>query len=362
MLDITKSAAESSLIAPSGSPSRPPNSTIGPTVRTLANTSPQKLSTLRRKGAELFPRSAFSSANAFEPDDFEVEGGVSPTMKGVPDSPVKSIWDADDDEFDHWPQHKDLQAAVNTFTIQRGTLRGTARPAMDELSDMEFDDANDAETHDEVMQQFYQRDCSALPPSSPPANMHLLASKAYLATEDPLAQNALPRLCDAVATVLYLTSPKCLADFLDPNIAVFEWRRNGNCLMIRRQGNEVVVGTFHNFGTCYIWTYFVRSEISSSGAWKEVYAGTAQTTTPLSAKGVEFEDFTTEESFEGVEPTDEKYALWLGRMLGRFLLGWSVWDFRSWRKWTVVWEADGVVTDARDYEYEALRAARGDED
>ena len=315
-------------------------------------------------------------------------------------TPVKSIWDADEDEFPHWPERKDLDVAVKNFTIQRGTFKGMGRTAsgthtsvaryviepddndndneplppirgadltqqehedfMLELADMNYGNPNGLDAHDEVMQQFYQRECDTLPISNPAGYPHLLAHTAYLKYEDRLVQIALPRLCDAVATVLYLTSPKCLTDFLNPATEVFEWRRDGNCLLIRRSGNQIIVGTYHNYGTCYVWTYFVRSTISSTGAWNETYAGASQITTPVSARGVDFEDLVAEENEYGVDPTDEKFALYIGRLLGHFLLESNVWDFRGWRRWNVVWEADGVVTDAREYAYEELRVARED--
>lgn len=56
-----------------------------------------------------------------------------------------------------------------------------------------------------------------------------------------------------------------------------------------------------------------------------------------------------------MDPEDEKYALYMGRLLGKFLLEWSVWDFREWRRWNVEWEADGVVVNAREHGYEALK-------
>jgi len=335
---------------------------------------------------------SFRQQSGFVTDDDGINKGST--------SPVKSIWDADEEEFDRWPEQEDLEVAVKNFTIQRGTYHGAARSAsgthtsvaryvigpddedneneplppirgadltqqehedfMLELADMNYGNPNGLDAHDEVMQQFYQPDCNALPVSNPAGYPHLIAHTAYLKDEDRLVQLALPRLCDAVATVLYLTSPKCLTDFLDPNTKVFEWRRDGNCLLIRREGNQIIVGTYHNYGTCYVWTYFVRSSISSTGAWKETYAGASQITTPVSANGVEFEDFVAEENEYGVDPTDEKYALYIGRLLGRFLLESGVWDVRGWRRWNVVWEADGVVTDAREYAYEELRAGRED--
>jgi hypothetical protein len=316
--------------------------------------------------------------------------------------PALSTWDAEDDELDRWPDRQDLANAVKSFSVQCGTFNGTSRSRhviispkphnqtpsaidedlpddiprlrsanlteqehsdlMHELLDKTYGNPDGLDAHDEVLQQFYLCNCPDLPHSHAAGYPHLLDQKSYLADSDPIVQTALPRLADAVVTVLYLTSPACLASFLDPEVRVFEWRCDGNCLMIRRDGTHVVVGTYHNFGTCYVWTYFVQSRISDTGAWKEVYAAAAQVSTPISARGVEFGEMVEGEGVQGVDPRDEKYALHMGRLLGRFLLKWSVWDFRAWRRWSVEWEADGVVVNAREWAYEVMRMAKDEEE
>lgn len=55
----------------------------------LTPTSSPQLSTLRRKAPELFSNSSFSSNNAFEPNDFELEGRVSP-LKLLRNAPVSA--------------------------------------------------------------------------------------------------------------------------------------------------------------------------------------------------------------------------------------------------------------------------------
>jgi hypothetical protein len=79
--------------------------------------------------------------------------------------------------------------------------------------------------------------------------------------------------------------------------------------------------------------------------------------TPVSTNGVEFEKFVEDSNTDGVDPMDEKFALHIGRFLGLFLLKCSVWDFRAWRRWNVEWEANGIVSNARDYSGERLRLA-----
>jgi hypothetical protein len=84
-------------------------------------------------------------------------------------------------------------------------------------------------------------------------------------------------------------------------------------MMIRRKGNRVIVGTFQNYRTRYVWTFFVRSEISITGVWKEGYAGASQVTTPVSSRGIEFDRLDVG-CIQGIDPADEKYALYVGRV------------------------------------------------
>jgi hypothetical protein len=325
------------------------------------------------------------------------QAGKTPGVVGKESTPSKSVWDADDDEFEHWPSKEDLNGVVKSFTLQHGTFKGSlcsdlkaqaATPYlhaeaipegkegervdplpirganltlqehedfMYELADKNCGNPNGPDAHDKVMYQFYQARCKILPVSNPAGHLHLVDSKTYLDDKDKIVKQARPRLVDAVATVLYKTSPKCLADFMDSRIKVFEWRRDGNCVMIHRDGNQVIVGMFHNFGTCYVWSYFVRSTISDTGAWKDVYAGASLVTTLVSQQGVDFENFATEPVEYNVEPEDEKFALYMGRCLAVSLLTWTVWDFRTWRRWIVEWETDGVVTNAMEHSNNEIR-------
>ncbi|KAF1841991.1 uncharacterized protein K460DRAFT_419968 [Cucurbitaria berberidis CBS 394.84] len=388
-----------------------------------------RISTLRRAGADFFAEEGYAS-NPWDPDCDEFSDGIdglssSPTkaIRGNPlrsrrgspikssrksplrpvfDSPpksepntasilspgkgvnchAKSMWDADDDEFDRWPGKETMNRVTKHFMVQRDQLKNTTHVTlprsttyktseeideippicganltlqehddmMHELADMNCGNPYGSDVHDEVMRQFWSRSHASLPTSFPARYPHLLNVNAYKESNDLIIKSAYPRLCDAVVTILQLTTPKCLVDFLDPNVKVFEWRRNGNCLMIRREGNEVIVGTYHNFGTRYVWTYFVRSSISYTGEWTEVYAAATQGSTPVSDTGVQFDKFEAEQNSLGIDSTDAKFALYVGRGLAWFLLKWEVWNYRYWRQYKVEWEVDGVVTNAREYD------------
>jgi hypothetical protein len=165
--------------------------------------------------------------------------------------------------------------------------------------------------------------------------MHLIDEKAYSEDDDKNVRQAHPRLCEAVATVLYRTSPQFLAAFLDLNVKKFEWRRNGNCVMIQRDGDQVNVGSYHNYVTKYVWTYFTHSFISEDGAWTSSYGAVDQLMTSISSIDVGFHLFEEEPSPIGIDPMDDKWARYMGRFLGSFLWDWTVWDYQQWHKWTV---------------------------
>ncbi|KAF2133389.1 hypothetical protein P153DRAFT_393210 [Dothidotthia symphoricarpi CBS 119687] len=298
----------------------------------------------------------------------------------------RSIWDVDEDEFDNWPgQDTMLNNLALKFTLKRDTFKNndsTAHPIvdaigeqvksgilvcganltaqehtdlMDELADRSCGNPHGSDAHDEVMQQFFSSCCKALPASRPARHMHIVDRDAYLNSKDNIVQSAFPRLCDAVATVLHLTNPNCLQDFLNPNVKVFEWRRDGHCLLIRRDGNEVIVGTFLNLATLYRWGFYVRCTISDDGQWTETYAAVTQGTTPVTKDGVRFEQFVAEPGRDDVSPSDPRWALYVGREMAYFLLNRQVWDFRTWFRWKLEWEADGVVSNAKERERDLYR-------
>lgn len=292
-----------------------------------------------------------------------------------------SIWEASEEEFDRWPtatQARDeVDSVRRTATLKRHSFVKREDPDLSvsqqiqqaittpmdgihrsvdeqeqlllELGDMDCGNPWGRDAHDDIIALFRSKNYTALPAQAPARHMHVLDAEAYLANPDPVAKAARPRLCDAVATVLAYTNPECLEAFLDPEVEVFEWRRLGNCVMIRREGREVVVGNYYNFGTTYQWGYLVRSTIDAEGAWSETYASTSQGATPVTKDRVLFEEFEADGTgWDDVEPDDEEFALYMGRELSRFLLRWSVWDYGTWWKYRIEWEVDGKVTNARD--------------
>jgi hypothetical protein len=305
---------------------------------------------------------------------------TSPDVTSRDAPPPKSIWDAEDNEFDRWPTaaeaRKELDSIRQNATAKRGTFVRPVEPELDvaekiaeavrtpmgdatrslseeeqtilELEDMDCGNPVGRDLHDSIIMPLRSRDYNALPASAPTRHMHALDAKAYTTSTDPIVVAARPRLCDAVATILAYTSPQCLADFLNPEVKVFEWRRLINCVMIRREGNKVMVGTYYNFGTMYQWGYLVRSTIDIDGAWTETWASVCQGMTPIGKDGVLFEQFKARDADCGVEPDDEEFALYTGRQLADFLLRYEVWNYYKWWRYSIEWETDGKLTRARD--------------
>jgi hypothetical protein len=304
---------------------------------------------------------------------------VSPKLLPRDAPPPKSIWDAEEEEFDRWPTAVEARAELDTVRLNATTKRSTfvkpERPELSvveqiaealetplgatirtldeekqailELEDMDCGNPWGPDSHDRIIAPL-REECSLLPQTAPARHMHVLDAKAYTSSTDPVMKAARPRLCDAVATVLAYTHEECLRDFLNPEIEVFEWRRNNNCVLIRREGRHVMVGNYYNFGTMYQWGFLVRSTIDTNGAWSETWASVSQGTTPLGQEGVLYDQFQADRSDWDVRPDDEEFALYVGRDLAHFLLRWEVWNYHKWWRYQIEWETDGKVTRARD--------------
>jgi hypothetical protein len=235
---------------------------------------------------------------------------------------------------------------------------------------------------DEVMKQVLLQDRSGtFIPSPSPRNMHIIDLEAYFKSDDPLIEHAQPRLCDAVATVLSHTSRKCLEAFLNPAIKEFIYRREldnnkgGLILIVRRFGNVVIAGAYCTFGFYYQWKLYVKSTVSITGQWHEVFAtlkpglmnvndgvpewdtinhdaSELQVDIPKQTSGsprkvqLSPSKKTTEVS-DKLGETNPKFMLYQSRVMAKYLL-WDIW-YKFENLWEVraIWEADGDVGKVR---------------
>jgi hypothetical protein len=130
------------------------------------------------------------------------------------------------------------------------------RDTIAELSDPACGNPVGSDLHDELVAEngLYRNQHPDLLPVFPVGHMHILRWEKYtnLRQQNEVVKYVRPRLCDAIATVLFETSPKCLNDFLDGLFKVFEWRHEFSqsgrqaCVLVRRVGNEVIVSTRSN--------------------------------------------------------------------------------------------------------------------
>ncbi|ORY14280.1 hypothetical protein BCR34DRAFT_237655 [Clohesyomyces aquaticus] len=326
-----------------------------------------------------------------------------------PHKVAASVWDADDDEFDRWPvpeNHKPRtktasedvpsdptnipsgssnnshayaeplilaeryttlrEASIRRAQIGEGldeglglqnlqlddTATDSIHATITELQDPNYSSPFGEDKNDELMKSFFSKKYRSLPPDAPARHMHIVETKDLIESKDPVIQYLRPRLCDGVATVLHETSPKCLDAFLDSRVKIFEWRRDvakatklNMCGIIRRVGNEVLVGTFRNLGFQCRFTYLVRSSICFNGMWTNVYANIGKGMTPRTSAGPMWARFEPSElPPEDLSPTDPLYALYIGRDLARYMFEVDFWDFVDSEGMSLEWEVDGVVT------------------
>ena len=255
---------------------------------------------------------------------------------------------------------------------------------IEELCNTYYYDPN-GDLNDEVMKQLFIKSTHLFPSLTPdsPRNMHIVDLVALFKSEDPLVKHTRPRLCDAVATVLSHTDKACLQAFLDPSVEEFTYRREidnnkgGLMLIIRREGNEVIVGAYVNFGFMLQWKLYVKSLIGPTGQWHEVYATPKPAMMPVD-KGFPKWDTVTPDSPERkierattpeppagsprkllLSPTkkvetledglekDPKFMLFQSRYTAKYLL-WDIWwRFENLCECRASWEADGTTNAAR---------------
>lgn len=273
---------------PQGSPTRSNALTLTPTSKTVGTIrgSPFSKSSASKKGPKKF------SDNIWDPDDDEFPDwpGTYKSTYGSFKSGSAKLSDLDSlpkgsgHERGHrlysHPREGDLKTdddsggEIDTDARDAGPTRAELeireqeriRDTIAELSDPACGKTSRADMHDELMVQhkFFRSQYEALPADLPAAHMHLVIweSFANLRRHDRIVQYVRPRLCDAVATVLFETSPKCLDDFLDGNVRVFEWRHEFSqssrhlCLIVRREDNIVMVCSSISLCSLQIGTAF----------------------------------------------------------------------------------------------------------
>ncbi|KAH4038470.1 hypothetical protein HBI70_056440 [Parastagonospora nodorum] len=284
---------------------------------------------------------------------------------------MSSIWDSEDDEWmDAGNVAATFKASYN-IPAPRGwgdTIKNVlvAKKTdteecekVQELGNTWGYDAN-GDANDEVIKTVH------LPPTrdfagQSPRCMRVVDLEAYFTATDLLVRHARPRLCDAVATEFVYRRK------VDNN-------EGGLILVIRREGNEVICGAYHNLAFKKLWKLYVKSVVSVTGQWHEVFA-TVKTGEMAVTKGVpEWSTILPEvqkdmlgltrtksaqrklqlsptkkiaKAAEDVMETDPKFMLFQSRVVALRLL-WDIWYlFDKKYDCRATWATDGKESEVR---------------
>lgn len=226
------------------------------------------------------------------------------------------------------------------------------RDMTSELADYSAMKPEGGDLHDNIIVNLFTNAYAGLSPHTPAGYMHIVDWEQLVHPPEDLVifEHVKPRLCDAVATVLFESDPEALCAFLDPQKEEVEWRRGNNStkwryreIIIRRVQKKVIVGVFSNLGFKYMWRTYVESTIDFSGKWREVFASDMLAETQVTEKGVNWDSFDFVNPVDDVDPQDPQNALGIARNLGFWLLSQEVWDDHD-NHMTTEWAADGKRT------------------
>ncbi|KAF9740011.1 hypothetical protein PMIN01_02646 [Paraphaeosphaeria minitans] len=194
---------------------------------------------------------------------------------------------------------------------------------------------DEVDLHDEQMCKFFRGIYPALPSQEIPGNMHIIDWKTLAGPdqtgpelddeENFLLQFVKPRLCDALATILFESDPAALDAWLDPSKKVVEWWHSPHYLhrgvmrtVFRRDGNDVIVGTFTDLGFAWTETYaFQGGQFQKEPGEKEPGASSQK------IRGeIDWESFEIGQAkcYDYDELSDPVEALWHGRVLAHTML------------------------------------------
>jgi hypothetical protein len=234
----------------------------------------------------------------------------------------------------------------------------------------------DEDLHDEEMYKVFSDIYPALPSYESYGQMHIFDWKMFVGPdhmgpdsddeEKFLLQFVQPRLCDAVATALFESDPAALDAWLDPSKKVVEWWHSPHYLhrgvlrtVFRRDGNNVIVGTFTDLGFNVCWSQHIKAVIGDDGKWNETFAfqgGQFQKKPGEKEPGASSRKIRGEIDRDSFEIGEAKYydedelwdpveALWHGRMMAHTLLRNILNNYNQYRGGnTVELFVDGVFT------------------
>ncbi|KAJ4350270.1 uncharacterized protein N0V89_008891 [Didymosphaeria variabile] len=246
---------------------------------------------------------------------------------------------------------EDRRDSDEAYQIQMQQLWERYAEKIDLLKEPSTTEPQEQDSHDEVMRIVFSDIYPALPSNAESGQMHIIDWKTLMGPDylgpDPddegkfLLHFAKPRLCDVVATLLFESDPSALDAWLDPSNKVVEWWHSLHHsypgvfkTVIRRDGNEVTVGTFSDLGFNVCWNRYIKAEINTNGQWSESFAfkgGQFRKQPEENEPGassrkdrgeIDWESFKIGDpsKYDWDELEDPAEALWQGRVLARELL------------------------------------------
>lgn len=266
--------------------------------------------------------------------------------------------------------------AVEAYQVQMQKLWECYAADIESLEQPSTIAPDEEDLHDEEMRKIFCDVYPALPSQEPHGKMHILDWKTLTGPHqtgpDPdeeekfLLHFIKPRLCDAVATLLFESDPSALDAWLDPSKKIVEWWHIPHYLhrgvvrtVVRRDGSDVIVGTFTDLGFHVCWSQYIKAEIDNDGKWSETFAfqgGQFKKQPGEKEPGASSRKVHGEIDWESFEIGEHKYydvdelcdpveALWHGRVLAHAMLRTILNNYSQYRSGnTVELVVDGELT------------------
>jgi hypothetical protein len=165
--------------------------------------------------------------------------------------------------------------------------RDRAEELKAELQDPACMSKNGPDLHDSIVAELYIDVCPRVLTHESVGHMHVIDHERLESSRDVGFIHAQPRLCDAIATILFGAGGSVLDRFLDSD--TFTWwfkcrnetRIGADGFIIRRFGQKVIVAVFIDNGDHYIWGHNVKCVVDLTGKWKVIVAVSRLSATPI---------------------------------------------------------------------------------
>ena len=212
--------------------------------------------------------------------------------------------------------------------------RDLAEEIKGELKDPACMSLTGDDLHDKIIAELYVDVYPRLPAYEETRRMHIIDLERLENTADVGFLYVSPRLCDAVATILFQAGPGILEAFIDlHDHKTFEWcRRNptsseADGFVVRRDHTAITVGVYFDKGSHYVWGHYIKAVVDLMGKWMVTFTAPCLGTTMVTDNGLSWDSFELVDVPVGDAYSDDPvYALFTERCLARMLLK-MAWDW-----------------------------------